>query len=216
MCNRLRKIDELIRSDHYYLEAEDECYYLLEYTAGKGFEYSKANSIITNFKKKMNRQGMPDWKYKAKSIREVSGYLLGVLGTDYLSQVTLMPIPPSKAKSDPNYDDRMLQMLNQMCQGVNTDIRELITLKQTIQASHERADRPSPDELIDCFQIDDSLCHTPVNTILLFDDMITTGSHFKACKRMILDLFPEASVYGIFIARRSIEDDFFGINIGGD
>lgn len=208
MCKRLRKIDALERPDHYYLTESDDCYYLMEYTSGRGYEYSKTNQLISNFKKTMDRKGRAEWKYKTRAIREASGYFQNVFDGDYLEEVTLVPIPPSKAKEDPMYDDRMLKMLELLCTDLDSDIREIITLSETIRASHETDDRPPPEELMEYFQIDQSLCNNVPNKILLFDDMVTTGSHFKACKQMLLEQFPDVEIIGIFIARRSIENDF--------
>ena len=39
---RLTKIDDLTRPDHSYLTAADDCYFLGEYTARKGFAFSTA------------------------------------------------------------------------------------------------------------------------------------------------------------------------------
>ena len=51
---RLTKIDDLARPDHFYLTADDECYFLGEYTARKGFAFSPTNQLILNFKKSMD------------------------------------------------------------------------------------------------------------------------------------------------------------------
>jgi hypothetical protein len=65
----LTKIDDLILPDHWYLESEDECYFLGEYTAGKGFAHSTTNQRIFNLKKGMERRGLPDWIWKHRAIQ---------------------------------------------------------------------------------------------------------------------------------------------------
>jgi hypothetical protein len=62
--SRLTKIDELTRPDHTYLSPEDECYYLGEYTARKGYAFSPINDLVQNLKKPMDRRGKPEWRYK--------------------------------------------------------------------------------------------------------------------------------------------------------
>ena len=37
---RFTEVDELIRPDHFRLSATDRCYFIGEYTAGKGYDYS--------------------------------------------------------------------------------------------------------------------------------------------------------------------------------
>ena len=45
--------------------------------------------------------------------------------------------------------------------------------------------------------------------IILFDDVITSGASYIACKRRINDQFPDITVSGIFLARSiSAEPDF--------
>ena len=46
---RLSKIDDLTRPDHTFIEAADECLYLGEYTARKGYQFSDTNNLIFNF-----------------------------------------------------------------------------------------------------------------------------------------------------------------------
>jgi len=43
------KIDGLIRGDHCYLNADDFCVFLGEYTAGGGYEHGATNHLIHNF-----------------------------------------------------------------------------------------------------------------------------------------------------------------------
>jgi predicted amidophosphoribosyltransferase len=43
-----------------------------------------------------------------------------------------------------------------------------------------------------------------IKNVVLFDDVITTGSHFKACKRAIEHTPRVERVIGIFVARRSV------------
>jgi hypothetical protein len=43
---RLTKIDDLARPDHSYLTAADDCYFLGEYTARKGFAFGATNRLI--------------------------------------------------------------------------------------------------------------------------------------------------------------------------
>lgn len=57
---RLQKIDELSLSDHYNICEDDECYFILSYMSGKGFNYNHENSLISNLKKGMDKKDNPD------------------------------------------------------------------------------------------------------------------------------------------------------------
>ena len=100
---QLTKIDDLTRPDHFYLTPEDACYFLGEYTARKGYAFSPTNQLVLNFKKSLDKRGTPQWKYKDRAIREAAAAMRGSLTGDLLDQITLVPIPPSKAKTDPLY-----------------------------------------------------------------------------------------------------------------
>jgi predicted amidophosphoribosyltransferase len=36
----------------------------------------------------------------------------------------------------------------------------------------------------------------------IFDDVLTTGAHFKSVQSLLRDQFPQAQIIGLFIARR--------------
>jgi len=213
---RLTKIDDLTRGDHHYLEPNDLCYYLGEYTARGGFAVSETNHLIINLKKPMDRRGRPEWRYKEQAIT-TAGQALRKNFTDQqlTTTPTLVPMPPSKVKGDPAYDDRMLRILQGMCAGVNADIRELLLQRQNMHAAHEGEQRPTPIQLAANYTIDEQLVETTRKLIVLFDDVLTTGAHFKAAKQVLQNRIPQAEVVGVFIARRAsntAELDFEDIN----
>ena len=119
---RLSRIDDLSRPDHYFIEPDDDCLYLGEYNARKGYQFSATNNLIFNLKKPMDRRGQPGWPYKRQAIESAGRQMreaLDALNPRWLSMATLVPMPPSKVKSDAMYDDRMLQMLQVIGAGVN-------------------------------------------------------------------------------------------------
>lgn len=54
---RLRLIGDLERPDHYHLTRDDQCYFLGDYTSGRGFGYSLTNQHIFNLKKGAQLRG---------------------------------------------------------------------------------------------------------------------------------------------------------------
>ena len=201
--NRLTKIDELMLPDHYYLDEEDVCYFLGEYTAGVGYAYSATNSLISNFKKSMERRGRAGWSYKAEAIQQVATAFRTALGENALIGTTFVPIPPSKAKNDPLYDDRMTQALRAMRPSPPLDVREIIVQQLSMEAAHVREDRrPPPQEISDGYGLDQRLFNPSPTCILIVDDVLTTGSHFRAAKMVLAKQFPATPIIGLFIARR--------------
>jgi len=203
---RLSRIDDLSRPDHYFIEADDECLYLGEYNARKGYQFSATNQLIFNFKKPMDRRGQPGWTYKRSAIEKAGRQLreaLDALNPKWLSTATLVPMPPSKVKSDPMYDDRLMQMLQVLGTGLQLDVREIISQRESTEAAHSTEVRPRVDELCDNYVIDEARVDPPPRVIGVIDDVLTTGSHFKAAQRLLRSRFPTVNIYGIFVARRA-------------
>jgi hypoxanthine-guanine phosphoribosyltransferase len=209
LAKRVLKIDTLALPDHSYLDEQDTCYYAGEYTAGEGHAYSETNQLVLNFKKGVDKRGTAQWQYKERAIQQAAQILRTAIKAD--AEVTFVPVPPSKAKGDPLYDDRIVRLLQATCAGRHTDIRELIIQRQSTEAAHQSTMRPSPDELAALYSLDESVAAPSPKTIFVVDDVLTTGCHFKAIKNILGTRFPEARIIGLFIARRvprSIASEF--------
>jgi len=120
-----------------------------------------------------------------------------------------VPIPPSKKKGDQDYDDRMLQMLEHLKTLINEkheyeiDIRELVIQTENTPASHnpQNDQRLSPDDLIKIYEVDQNVLNGTNNTILICDDVLTTGAHYKAMQIVLSEHIPNRKCAGIFLAR---------------
>lgn len=203
----MQQVTALEAGDHWFLSLpDDECFFHGDYTARGGYTASATNQLILNFKKKMDRRGRPEWPWKDNAIRGAARIFLAALNNDSLRRVTLIPLPPSKAIGDPMYDDRMMQvlLLMQAALGVRLDIRDVLHFPVSQVASHERTDRPSPDELYAAMAVRADQVGDPatVHDVWLFDDVLTTGAHFKAAARRIREIYPQARIRAFFIARR--------------
>jgi predicted amidophosphoribosyltransferase len=198
------QIDDLTRQDHSYLDASDECLYLREYTARGGFNHSETNHLIINLKKEVDRKGRQEYKYKEQAIQKVISEFKRVnWNKSWLRQAVLVPMPPSKVKTDPLYDARITQIVSALAQAFGSDMRELITLTENMCPSHSSATRATPSEIRNNYEIDeDAVPSEAVTDVGLFDDVLTTGAHFKAAKAVLTRRFPNVRVVGIFVARR--------------
>ena len=127
------------------------------------------------------------------------------IGAAVISSVTWVPVPPSKAKGHPMYDDRILRVLQVMGSGLQIDLREMIQQTESLNAAHEIDEHRDPEKFIRVYYIDENICEPPPKFINVVDDVLTTGAHFKAAKELLLSRFPDAIVQGVFIARRAPE-----------
>ncbi|MGO9685587.1 MAG: hypothetical protein ACLPTZ_23950 [Beijerinckiaceae bacterium] len=178
--------------------------YLYEYTSGKNFSFSATNSLISNLKKKPSAWG---YKYKLRDIADAAGAFAAAINPAWLEGGTLVPVPPSKAKGDPAYDDRMLQV----CRQIRTpalDVRELVVQRSSLAAAHESPQRPTVEDLLREYQIDEGKADPPPRWIGVFDDVLTVGTHFVAMKRILGARFPGIRIQGFFIARRVFPNPF--------
>jgi hypothetical protein len=167
---RLTKIDDLARPDHFYLTPADDCYFLGEYTARKGYAFSATNQLILNFKKSMNTRHTAQWRYKEQAIGDAAAAFRAALNKDWLNTATLVPLPPSKAKSDALYDDRLVRMLRGIRSQPSLDVRELVLQRTSSAAVHDRESRPTPDEIQANYDTDDALRNPAPQVIGLFDE----------------------------------------------
>jgi len=200
---RFSKIDELTRPDHTFLEPEDECYYLGDYYAGRGFGFSPMNNLINNLRKPMDRRDRPDeWRHKESAILSCGRMLREGLNEDWIATATLVPIPSSKRRDDAEYDDRLPRILRALARGQQLDIRELVITTKNVPQSHLAEERVSIPELIESMSIDEESADPEPRSIGIFDDVLTTGRHFKAVQSILRERFPDIPVVGIFVVRR--------------
>ena len=202
---KLSKVDSLHITDHEYLTDGDRCYFLGEYTAQKGYSFSPTNDLISNLKKGMDRLGHPEWRYKDWAIWTAAralGQALDYLQPRALKKITFVPMPPSKKKGDPGYDNRLTKILGLVNPTLPLDFRELIDQNTSTQAVHTGGLRLTPEELMDFYTINELLADPEPSIIAIFDDVLTQGAHFRATHGVLSARFPSAEILGIFLTRR--------------
>lgn len=208
MRQRLQSIGGVERHQHFYLRPEHKCYFWgeytpWEYTKGLNWDFSETNHLVADFKTPASEQQSQDWERKRNAIERISTAFAGFWKWSALAhQCLLVPVPPSRARPDPLFDDRMTQVLLRIrtLTGVDLDVREAIVSDGSAPTSHTAQKRPKLEELIKTL----SLCSLPKVTpkyIYLFDDVLTTGAHFVACSTLLKKQLPDAAIVGNFVAR---------------
>lgn len=199
-----------ISGDHYYLEPDDECVYVGDYTPRGGYSCSPINQTIINLKKK---EGDGGYHYKDFAIRQVAREFLSGLNLSVIERsFTFVPVPPSKVRGHQYFDDRMIQVLGHMNAGGTLDCRELVIQRESTSAAHQSASRPSPDELAKNYYINENCSLPEPKNFIVVDDVLTMGAHFKAMQMVLRNRYPDiGKVIGLFYARsvrEDIVDDF--------
>lgn len=205
-----REIDDSNRSDHTRLNPDDKCMFLYEFTAfehtnGLGFRFSDTNQLIHNLKKKPSeRTTKGGWRYKGEAIGKCAAAMRLALNPEWLTSGTLVPVPSSKPLGHPDCDDRLTQIAK-LLSVPPPDVRELVRHNSSHPASHESNNRPTVEELLAIYEIDEPLANSkPVTSIAIFDDVLTAGTHYRAMQIKLAARFPSVPIFGMFIARRAI------------
>ena len=207
---KLTRIDESCIGDHTKLNADDECYFWREYTSGRDYQFGPGNDLISNLKKKPSKSSSGALFYKSRVIRECSAFFASAINPEWLNTATLVPTPPSKARDHPDFDDR----ITQICRGIRPrpplDVRELVIQTQSLGAAHEagRGPRPTVDDLLRIYQIDEALVEPRPANIAVFDDVLTAGVHYRAMHTVLRRRFPDIKIFGFFVARRIFPNPF--------
>jgi|24_taG_2_1085349.scaffolds.fasta_scaffold10524_1 hypothetical protein len=209
------KFLELAKEDmheHSYLDIDDNIYYIEEYVSGNGFA-GKGNNLIINLKKSVDKKGTDQWKHKEKAIIDVALLIAKEMDNPNASKrkIYWLPIPPSRIKTDPLFDDRTYRILT-LAIAVTTSHKHFVTDVLYQNSNRESFSsitaRRDVDELVSNYSMNDIPNYDPEkDLIVIFDDMLTTGCHFKAVEKLVLDKYPDAVVMGIFVARRVIKSE---------
>lgn len=195
------QIDESNRSAHTRLNADDDCYYIYEYTSGHDFRFSSTNSLISNLKKKPSSP-QNEIHYKNEAIASCAAALSVAINPSWLDRATIIPVPGSKAAGDPEFDNRMERVARKIRPTV--DVRNLVRQRESTRAAHAAGDGPrvSVQELINLYEIDEGLTEPAPKEIGILDDVLTAGTHFRAMKTVLSKRFPSVQIIGLFVARR--------------
>jgi predicted amidophosphoribosyltransferase len=172
----------------------------VEYTSGQNYSFSATNSLISNLKKKPSTTLRGAYKYKLGAMQTCSRDLAGGINPAWLNGATLIPVPPSKARGHPDYDDRMTVVCRNIAPAV--DVREIVVQRNSLAAAHESTARPSIAELLAAYDIDETLTNPVPQRIGIVDDVLTAGTHYIAVKTVLGRRFLGVPIVGFFLARR--------------
>src|SRR5690348_14258094 len=77
------------------------------------WRYGETNNIIDNFQKSPRFKGTPAWdRYKQSAIVQLANEIRAALPPARCGAFTFVPVPGSKSKTDPEYDDRLYRLLD--------------------------------------------------------------------------------------------------------
>ena len=203
--NRLTGIDESNVEPHHYLNADDPCYFFGEYYGQESYKGGPTNQLISNFKIKPSvaKANSSRAYHKAKALRTIAAVVRQVIPQQNAERLTWVPIPTSKTPTHADYDTRLVDTLSLAFRHYDADIRPMLRQSRDTDADHENNLRLSKDELLGIIELNpDGPMDPAPQGIVLFDDLLTTGKHYKCCEHRLHEVFPDTPIYGVFAARR--------------
>ena len=173
--------------------------------AGEGFPRSgelKAAIALINCSSRWLIELWPGRCFRSKS-----GAVIDSLAS------ALFPItdPGLAFAGDPEYDPRLVQALNVASQnlGIQLPDIECISQIQNSDPDHESDQtRLYPHDRANTYQLHADKIPQNTTSVVLVDDMLTTGSQYKGAEIVIKNAVPHAQVSGLFVSRRVHENPF--------
>ena len=201
----LSQIDATTVSQHFLLDSTDICYYIWEYTRRGGFSASPTNNLISNLKKKPSKllTNPREAPWKEQAVGYSAQALRRLMNRPWVEgHGTVLPVPCSKIAGHPDHDDRLLPVLQRAFSGYAADIRPLLIQAQSTDADHESSERQRFEKLLAITRIDEAIVGAGVRAqIMVFDDVLNSGKHFKVAQRLLSERFPGTPIIGVFLAR---------------
>jgi predicted amidophosphoribosyltransferase len=200
---RLLQIDV---SQYNELAPGDECFYIGEYTSHGGYGASETNRLIKNLKKEPSSSSLAELRYKNQAITFWGNKLAAHLRlASVATSVTFVPVPCSKTVEHPDYDDRMVRVMQQVASNYavgSLDIRPVFVTTVDRASQHKGGPRLSVAELRDSMAVDGKQLLTPLRkTVIVVDDVFTQGRTFKAMQGMLQNLAGVERIAGVFLAK---------------
>jgi hypothetical protein len=202
----LVRLSAHMRADHCFLDGADDCWCLADYVPGRATAGNRVNQLIGNLKCRPSiaRIDARRRHYKREAIGEIARALRAAVSRSWVECATWIPIPTSRPAPDADYDDRLQRILRQAFGDYALDLRAVLHQRRATAADHASARRLSVATLDQLLGLDRALLlSAPVRErVVLFDDVLTTGKHYKCCERCLRQALAQVPILGLFVARR--------------
>jgi hypothetical protein len=176
-----------------HIGADDLCVYFLE-KESEGYSASDANNLIYNFKKPVSRRGHSDWYYKEEAIKTIASMVNNIS----FPRCFIVPAPTSKPRNSTEWDDRIDQIVDSITQQ-QVVVAKILDVSEPLKPAHDGGSRDIAT--IKAYTSQILLPNNGIDTVIISDDVLTTGAHFKAWKEIILEHNPHIKqVFGLFFA----------------
>jgi len=166
----------------------------------EGYAASPTNQTIFNFKKKAGGATISDKEsyYREQAIQEISNaFIERISQSSYKDPIALITIPVS------SNDDRLIALAG----NIQKSCHNIVYLKDAITSSSTTAYSKSPESKRNVTEMQKYQSTLTLNVtlqqnlVLLVDDVITTGLHYRACAELIKHSGYPGYLYGLFYGK---------------
>ncbi len=182
---RLNKLGwrRLFLSEHSFLDPTDECYFAGEYESSR--QHGLKHEILS-------------LKGRNESvILDLAQQLSLALPIEWRTY-TFVAMPSCSSGINP---------LGMMLRHLSVDTRALVVQTRNTLPSH-RGWRPMPNERAEFLRLNILEMNPEPTGIVIVDDVLATGAHFRAAKMILRQRWPQKRVIGVFLARVCREPRF--------
>jgi hypothetical protein len=168
----------LLLGEHCYLDSTDDCYFANLYECRRRVG---ARSQILALKRN-----------QTSAIRYFTQQLSAALPEKWASNFTFVPMPPAAGLLNP-----VRSIVKELAVE---DTRDLLLQNVSTPCSHNGW-RLSPAQRAEFMIVNELAAHPKPEAVVVVDDVLTTGAHYRASKEVLRMRWPGLSVLGLFIAR---------------
>jgi predicted amidophosphoribosyltransferase len=176
----LRRIEPrlFLLGEHLYLDSSDECYFANSYDCP---QQGGVKPLVISLK-------LRDEMAVLKATEQLASLLPG----EWARKYTFVPMPPSHGEGD---------SVKAIVQKLPVaDVRALVVQSGRTSPSH-LGWRLAPRERSGLLRLDETKATPKPNAVVIVDDVLSTGSHFRAAKMIVREKWPSMRVIGLFLAR---------------
>lgn len=175
----LKKISwQTLLVEHCYLDMADECYFAGDYQSCSA---PGMRPTILSLKRGDER-----------TIDDVVQQLASAMPLEWINFYTFVPMPSSSGVT--SHLQSMVKRLPAQ------DTRDLVLQICDTPSSHNGW-RPTPDQRATLMRLNELEVEPRPQAVIVVDDVLATGSHFRATKKIIRQRWPHMRVIGVFLAR---------------
>lgn len=180
---------------HMHLNADDRCYYIWDYaaagTANEAPLLRATQQLVWDLKLCPSVNERLPGRPKDRALQHVSRALSALLPEEF-RHATFVPMPPSETSED--RDDRLIRILAHVAK----DVRIALECRHSTQPLQKDL---SVSERIENLIVNTERLAPPPQMIVIVDDVISSGSHFRAAAQRLRDICPGVPIVGLFFAR---------------